>query len=1026
MKPLDSDKSSGASMGRGVFPFTLQGPSHKHSAPNLAALAPATQPSSSLLVPPTSHDAPDADEGVISRRASQITYHSGFINRLTDAAPMIQAYQKPYSAAANCALAKGWKPFKAELKGSKLYFFKPPSDRSAAIKELFPTGVVPPSLEDEAVAELDVSEEVGRSGRGREDGVGSIGRKKRAYWGKRTHPELVISEGHIVKGTFEALVHEAVFATTFVVVPAANGHSESAEPFADGRSPEWKDFSSAIILCLPSFVDQSKFENEFTRLCSNLLNGADEDTKETERSRVVWMAQEYVRYYGTPSDESGWREFTSSTIPNFNNNPLSPNGGMPKSVSTQAIYTPSPNPNLGSPQVDATSVVSPNLGTFSPRPEDGKMASLMEALGTPGVPPTSLGKPLNPRQQRPQLPFADTVERSPRIWAMLAQDGFSREFLSLLDPHLIALSLQTFHRRAFQDFPDNLTVDHVLGVDASPGASDDAGEAQTELPHPAKFFGSCDHPHWLTKLLLMQILGSDSSNTNNSQLDRTSRTHSRTEVISIWSRVGELCRTAGDECSWKAISAALCSHPVARLTKAWRRADRQSVIAVESWIYPENDGHVATAREPMMTAWGGDTKEQMRYELDRARNEVDEHWATEPLLKAKNIFEGFRTRFALCSRTPVETASLSPDVVKLVSLWEDLYQGRNVQNAFSLKFQRYVSSSKGLGMDIDAGASVDQFMSLSLAAEPRRKGLFEPFFWSQSAAPPQTHCHPLVPLLFVEPLPTVSLIDRGQVWRGRLESGPTKLSVEELQQLRNIDTSLRPFGKNDASASKDRLLKIGDVDLGGTAIPVYDGELLLVARPDRDGSGSRPASRAPSRPPSSAIETSGNDRTIVRTPSIRVKPGSSQGLERKSSMQRRNSLPAISQRANHPVMTEVSTERPIRVLVQAGTLDRLVNVLIHGLKGVSVAVADDNGETSLRDGNTRDLVVDHSEFARVWWNVFRSFVTPIVFFEVSLRFSSVHLLGGSQNPAFAKTVRRESTLYQHLYERADPRCTIPF
>ena len=692
MKPLDNDKSCGTSTGRGVFPFSLAGPSHKHSAANLAAQACPIQPSSSLLAPPTSHDEPEADEGVVSKRTSQITYNTGFINRLTDAAPMIQAYQRPYNGATHYPLAKGWKPFKAELKGSKLYFYKPPSDRSAAIKDLFPTEVVPPSIEDEAVAELEVSEEVGRSGRGREDGIGSIGRKKRAYWGRRTHPELVVSEGHIVKGTFEALVHEAVFATTFVV-PIADGNTELAERCSDGRSSEWKDFSSAIILCLPSFADRTKFENEFTRVCSNLLNGADQDIKETERTRVAWMAQEYVRYYGTPSDESGWQDFTSNAIPNFTINPPSTNGGMPKSISTQAIYTPSPNPNLGSPQMDVTSVISPNLGTFSPRPQDGKMASLMEALGTTGVSP---GKPLNPRQQRAQLPFADPVERSPRIWAMLTQDGFSREILSMLDPHLIALSLQTFHRRAFQELPDNLTVDHVLGADAPADAPEDVDETQTVSPHSTKFFGSDDHPHWLTKLLLAQILGSDSSNTNNSHLDRASRTHSRSEVISIWARVGELCRTAGDECSWKAISAALCSRPVARLIKAWRRADRQSVIAVESWIYPERDGQTATAREPMMTAWGGDANQQMRYELDRARNEVDEHWGTEPLLKTRNIFEGFRTRFALCSRTPIETDSLSPDIVKLVSLWEDLSEGKNLQNAFSLKFQRYVPSSEGL------------------------------------------------------------------------------------------------------------------------------------------------------------------------------------------------------------------------------------------------------------------------------------------------------------------------------------------
>ncbi|KAF9222356.1 hypothetical protein BS17DRAFT_838369 [Gyrodon lividus] len=977
MKPADSDKASGTSTARGVFPFSLSGSSCKHSAPNTGpqGLPNNAILSPSLLAPPTLHESPETDDGVDARRTSQIVYNSAFINRLADAAPMIQAYQRPYSTARNFTLSKGWKSFKAELKGSKLYFYKPPGDRSAAIKELFPTEIVPASLEEVMVAESEASDEVGRSGRTREDGTGTIGRKKRAYWGRRTHPELVSGEGGIEKGTFEALVHEAVFATTFLVPPASDESvSDHTEQTEDGRRPEWKEFSSAIILCLPSLVERSKFENEFTRLCTNLVNGADDNTKETERARVVWMSQEYLRYHGTPSDDSGWEEFTSSTIPNFSNPPLT-NGGMPKSVSTQALYTPSPNPGSGSPPVDGASpsTFSPNLSTFSPRPQDdAKMVSLMEALGAANLSsPASPGKALHPHQRRTQLPFSELVERPSRIWSILAHDGFSREVLSLLDPNMIALSLQIFHRGTFQSLPDNLTANYVLGTDtpspSSPGQSSD--EVHEEPLQSVRFFGSDDYPHWLTRLLLMQILGSDSSSTGGTQQERhaqTSRTHSRSEVISIWARVGELCRVAGDECSWMAISAALCSRPVARLSKAWRRADRQSLIAVESWIYPENDGHVATAREPVVTAWGGETKEQIRHELDYARDEIDANWTVRQLLKARDLFEGLRTKFALCSRVVAEATSLPPDIPKLVSFWEDFSQGKNGQNALALKFQR-----------------IDQFMSLSLAAEPRRKGLFEPFFWSHAISTPHTHCNPLVPLLFVEPLPTVSLIDRGQVWRGRLESGPTKLSVEDLQRLRSLDISLRPLGKNEPSASKEGLLKIGDVDLRGTAIPVYDGELLLVARPDKDpNSTSRPASRAPSRPPSSAIEGSGTDKTITRTPSIRVKPGSSQGLERKSSTQRRNSMPSISPRPSHPVMTEVSTERPIRVLVQAGTLDRLVNVLIHGLQGVSVAVADDNGETSLRDGNTRDLVVDHSEFARVWWNVFRSFVTPVVFFEL--------------------------------------------
>jgi hypothetical protein len=70
------------------------------------------------------------------------------------------------------------------------------------------------------------------------------------------------------------------------------------------------------------------------------------------------------------------------------------------------------------------------------------------------------------------------------------------------------------------------------------------------------------------------------------------------------------------------------------------------------------------------------------------------------------------------------------------------------------------------------------------------------------------------------------------------------------------------------------------------------------------------------------------------------------------------------------------------VLVLSGSLDRLVNILVHGLQNVSVSVADDNGEMSLKEGKTRDFIVDHAEFAKVWWNSFRSFTIPLVFFEV--------------------------------------------
>jgi hypothetical protein len=271
-------------------------------------------------------------------------------------------------------------------------------------------------------------------------------------------------------------------------------------------------------------------------------------------------------------------------------------------------------------------------------------------------------------------------------------------------------------------------------------------------------------------------------------------------------------------------------------------------------------------------------------------------------------------------------------------------------------------------------------MSLSLAAEPRRRGLFEPHFWTRANSI-QAHSTSLLPLLFPDPLPTLTLVDRSKLVRARLDS-----ETADFQYLRSLDAQLRQeAGRQlqslDSNQDFTKRLIMGH---GGTAISVYNGNLLLIVQSGgfESAPNSRPSSRAPSRPPSSSIEQ-GTEKSLSRNPSIRVKPSSSQGLERKTSMARRSSLPSVSHlnRANF-VTVEPSSDPPLRVVVQAGTLNNLVSILVHGLENMSVSVADDNGEMSLREGMTRELVVDRTEFSRVWWNVYRSFVTPVVFFEV--------------------------------------------
>jgi hypothetical protein len=80
---------------------------------------------------------------------------------------------------------------------------------------------------------------------------------------------------------------------------------------------------------------------------------------------------------------------------------------------------------------------------------------------------------------------------------------------------------------------------------------------------------------------------------------------------------------------------------------------------------------------------------------------------------------------------------------------------------------------------------VEQFMSLSLAAEPRRRGLFQPYFWTRSS-PSQSTSVSLLPLLFPDPLPTLTLMDRSKLVCGRLDS-----DASDMQYLRSLNAQLR-------------------------------------------------------------------------------------------------------------------------------------------------------------------------------------------------------------------------------------------
>lgn len=166
---------------------------------------------------------------------------------------------------------------------------------------------------------------------------------------------------------------------------------------------------------------------------------------------------------------------------------------------------------------------------------------------------------------------------------------------------------------------------------------------------------------------------------------------------------------------------------------------------------------------------------------------------------------------------------------------------------------------------------------------------------------------------------------------------------------------------------------------GETIFRLFGGEIIVkVAKEPQD---SRPNSIFDNGP------------TLTRKPSkalgIRVTPQAASTLERKPSAARRQSLPLLT--SSRLASTEPSVNpilNAVRVVIIAGTVERLVDVLVRGLDYVTAATADDNGEMTLRDRRSRSMRLDQTEFSKTWWNTYRSFVNPDIFVMVRPQFIS--------------------------------------
>jgi hypothetical protein len=659
----------------------------------------------------------------------------------------------------------------------------------------------------------DVEGEGGEEAReGKGDGEGK--KRKRAFWGRETHPDLslwkkgeekvVVVEG----GSVEGLVHEVVFGTTFFTSPARERGDGGDGGDDDGREREWREFTSSVLFALPllkigSGTGRERVEGEVMRCCGYYLSGfptsastptftessgPTESSEDVEmkkaRERVRWLVREYARLSGCAGGCGGveWGAWKREIL-----------GELESERSGEGV------------------------GATRRRDRDRDRAGfvLEGCLGRLGL-GSSFWTALEHGQGKGQ-------------GRGVGGDGLS--LFSGVDLRVVVRSLGVFHRAAVENLMDGherddgdgcgdgdegcecgdgcLTVDVVLSSPLSPPSSTQA-QTQTQQLQPTQtqnrtrrrtsrrgalkvLVGGDEELHWLTRFVLWEIFGagaggggggqhsqhsggsgngSVSGGGNNNWVhsiptttttttptvgcnvgsggvsvgvggvgahhhassssighvlglprgydERDVRTTTitntttmgmrstrpgppppqpqrttRSGVISMWVRVGEMCRVGGDECSWRAIMEAVCSRAVVRLNGAWRGVEGDVLRIVEAWVACGDGGGGGGdgVDQPRVTVWGGDVRRRIESALEFAEGEGNGGKVrVEGLEKAWILFEDLRKGIEGClsedatasARASLllgveedegEESEMDGDVRRLVELWKDVVLG---------------------------------------------------------------------------------------------------------------------------------------------------------------------------------------------------------------------------------------------------------------------------------------------------------------------------------------------------------------
>lgn len=592
------------------------------------------------------------------------------------------------------------------------------------------------------------------------------------FWGTgaTSHPGLVLpgeekrkGREAVKGGTLEALAHELVFGTTFIATSPSETTTEVANQAEEEAERLYDEFLETVLLFASSLGFPSpQFASELDRCVSLAVRSALEaagkdpvDSSPPERTgkalaerldKVVrTICERYPADLRGPSNEAGASVWKSAL-----------------DVLTRQIATLSGAEEVRGDRKSLEEVVSDACaGSTSPAgtpvtewPPAGIRSSNQRPLTSVSNSPTKTRKRLPPE---------------PDLAAYMSATAFLAT-----EPTAFAAQVHFFHLDRLAALSNGTSrARHVLRA-ASTFLVADAALRATALTPLFSFTSSS--PHFLTRVVLNTILPGGSGPvavTSPNLFGPTPSNHElRAKIITRWIGVGEELKRRGDATGWAAVASALCSRSVARLQETWRIVEPDLV-------------------ETVRREWALTLARMGFADLDNASIQplafpAPEENTAVPYLGS--ILEEASSALRL-ARAPSE--EFQSGAVSLAPLYPLLPKLREVDDTWStakpvpLKdvrpepelqlFFQYMSRAPP-----PARPQLSAYLTVSVQVEPRPPAQHLSLHFKSW---PVTEPSPLIPLLMVEPLPHITLVDRDKIIQSAAGALPRKQSGTSLTSI---------------------------------------------------------------------------------------------------------------------------------------------------------------------------------------------------------------------------------------------------